>query len=149
LPRSKTQTSVVGFRCGGRRFLIGARRGLAPPSLIEPPTNYQPGSSWTVVPVPPARALAAIFMLAGVALGDMPSTVPLPGFSRVWQTLPHSPLNGNGARRGLEDVKKSPNRDHRVGTGTTVPNRDNHKQPTRSSWTVVPVSFPARQRCLT
>ena len=55
-----------------------ARRGLAPPSLIEPPTNHQLARRGRWCLSPPVRARAVIFILAGVApFATWRSTVPV------------------------------------------------------------------------
>ena len=69
---------------------LEARRGLAPPSLIEPLTNHQPARRGPWCLSPRVQARVVIFMLAGVASGDMAQNCPRHLTPDTWNLGLHS-----------------------------------------------------------
>ena len=74
----KTRNHAGSLENSSNPLINGARRGLAPPSLIEPLTNHQPARRGRWCLSPRVRARAVIFILAGVASGDMAQSCPHP-----------------------------------------------------------------------
>jgi len=71
--------SAASLENSSNPLINRACRGLAPPSLIEPLTNHQPARRGRWCLSARVQARIVIFMLAGVASGDMAQNCP-----RLW-----------------------------------------------------------------